>query len=613
MNPIKKSITTILEGAGKAFKTFPATLGFAVAFALITVIRIQLEWPQQEPYNFLFNCLHWSFALGAIFSLATITAVKAKIDTKKAFMYANVISVLVVIITFISLYMFSAVDPDLTTTGFTVISNIAAARVSVLIFVSMLSFIIFAGFSKEQFDFAKAFFMTHKAFFIALLYGGVIMAGASGVAGAVEALLYNDMSSKVYMYISTFAGFLAFSIFVGYFPDFRKGKIDEHRQIAQNQPRYIEILFGNILVPIVLSLTIVLLIWAGKTIFAGITADFYRLYGIAAAYTIGGIWLYIMITHYETGMPKFYKRVYPIAALIILIFEAWALIMQLSESGLKFTEYTFLLIWILAVTSTISLLIFKQKAHRFIVIMAAVLAIISILPIVGYNALPVTYQSNRLNKLLTSENMLVDNQIVAATTLPDIKIREAITDAVDYLAYADDAKLPSWFDKTIAQSTNFEQTMGFQQVWSTTDAYPDGNSDYMSTNLSLKAEPVDISGYRWAINPQQGDITLIGEKGSYDIYWDIPADNGIPTLRITQDNITILEQKMDVFLDTIASKYPPDQNKTMSVDIEDMSIKLTCTELSVYIVIQNVDIYFTPKQDMISYWINLNSIYINEN
>ena len=341
MNNFKTSILNILKGAGEAVKTFPAAIGCAACFAIVTIIRIELEWPQQEPYNFLFNCLHWAFALGAILSLPLITAVQSRLNTKKAFLYANITGMVAAAITFIMLYSFGGNNPELTGSRFAVISNIASGRVAMVMFVSVLAFIVFAGYPKEKSDFAKSFFMTHKAFCIAFIYGIVLMAGTSGVAGAVESLIYNDMSQKVYMYIGTLVGFLAFTIFVGYFPSFRKDSEDEHRKIAQKQPRFIEILFGSILVPIVLALTVVLLLWAVKTISGGMSADFYTLYGIAAAYTIGGIWLHIMVTHHETGMAKFYKRVYPIAALVILLFEAWALFIQLNASGLKFIEYAF--------------------------------------------------------------------------------------------------------------------------------------------------------------------------------------------------------------------------------------------------------------------------------
>ncbi|MDD3537821.1 MAG: DUF4153 domain-containing protein, partial [Eubacteriales bacterium] len=130
MNKWKQSILKIAKDSGEAFQTFPATMLCAVAFALVTIVRIQLDWPQQEPYNFLFNCLHWSFALGAIVSLALITAVQSRINTKKAFLYANIAGLAAVAATFVGLYYFGAGDPILTGARYLVVSNIAAARVT---------------------------------------------------------------------------------------------------------------------------------------------------------------------------------------------------------------------------------------------------------------------------------------------------------------------------------------------------------------------------------------------------------------------------------------------------------------------------------------------------
>jgi hypothetical protein len=136
-------------------------------------------------------------------------------------------------------------------------------------------------------DFAKSFFMTHKAFFIALIYGAVMFAGGAGVAGTVQALLYKDMSRKVYMYIGTIAGFLAYSIFIGYFPDFSKNNDDPKRDMVQKQPRFIEILFEYIMLPLALALTAVLLIWSVKTIITGEQVPFMRLSSIAAGFATG--------------------------------------------------------------------------------------------------------------------------------------------------------------------------------------------------------------------------------------------------------------------------------------------------------------------------------------
>ncbi|HAG11994.1 MAG TPA: hypothetical protein DCK76_11650 [Desulfotomaculum sp.] len=242
MNSLVPPISQVFRGSIRAFQTFPVTIGSALAFAVVTMIRIQLNWPQQEPYNLLFNSLHWAFALGAIFSLAAITATQSRFNTKKAFLVANLLGVAVVVAAFLMLYLLGGTKSGLDDSSFVRVSVIAASRVSAAILISFLAFIILAGYPEDQSDFARSFFMTHKAFFIALVYGLVIMAGTSGVAGAVQILLYSGMSEKVFEYTGTLVGFLTFTIFIGYFPDFRKGQIDERLEEAQKQPRFIEIL-----------------------------------------------------------------------------------------------------------------------------------------------------------------------------------------------------------------------------------------------------------------------------------------------------------------------------------------------------------------------------------
>src|SRR5674476_887629 len=150
MNNIIGSITKSLTGGVQAFKTFPASIGCALAFAVVTVIRIQLEWPQQEPYNFLFNCLHWSFALGAIISLMIITGAQSRYNKPKAFLLANILGIAAAGITFVLLYIFGSTDPNLVESRFAVVSGVAVARVSMVMLVSYLVFVVFAGAQNEN-------------------------------------------------------------------------------------------------------------------------------------------------------------------------------------------------------------------------------------------------------------------------------------------------------------------------------------------------------------------------------------------------------------------------------------------------------------------------------
>lgn len=618
MNAFLGKIIKLSTDALNAFKKFPAAMLSALAFAVVTIIRINLDWPQQEPYNFLFNCLHLSLALGAIFSLAAITAAQTLYSKRKAFLLANLLGILAAVVTFLALYYFGGTDPVSTGYRYRVVSRLAAARVSAAMLVSFLLFVMLAGYPKDQSDFARSSFMTLKAFFVALIYGGTIMAGLSGVAGAVQALLYNAMSEKVYMYIGTLSGFLAFAIFVGYFPDFRRGVVDPRRQEAQQQPRFVAVLFSSIMVPIMTALTVVLLIWTVKSLVTGVAVPFSRLSSIATSYAIGGIWLHIMVTHHESNLAQFYRRFYPYAALVILAFEARALWIQLSASGLKTAEYWFIIIWILAVAGAVWLIVKKDKAHQPIVVLACVLAIFSVFPVIGYHALPVAFQVNRLQNLLVSQGMLKDGKLVPAATEPELSVRESITDAVVFLAASQDVELPSWFDRDLAYNETFKAKLGFEQTWPKPET-PDIGGDYMATILHRPAGAVDISAYRWAVSSQenygieQNPVTINGDRGSYRIYWNIDPAYGIPTLRITLNDKEILNEDMNSYIDRIAGKYPPGRGVQPQVgNAEDMILKLETPEVKVLLVFNDIEISVDPRDDIIRHSLNLDALYLQE-
>lgn len=616
MGNIIQVISKVFKGAIKAFERYPAVIANAAAFAIVTIIRIHLDWPQQEAYNFIFNCLHLSFALGAIFSLAVITAAQSKFNSKKSFIIANVLGIAATILTIILLYFFSGVYPEYSAMRYQRVSVLATARVSVAIFVSLLLFNILAGYPKEQSDFSKAFFMIHKSFFIALLYGLVIMAGASGVAGAVQALLYKGLSSKVYGYIGTLSGFLAFTIFIGYFPDFRKGVIDEQREISQNQPRFIEVLFEYIMVPIMLALTLVLVLWVGKTIMEGMRVPFIQLSSIASSYAIGGIWLHIMVTHYKTGLAMFYKKIHSIAVMLILAFEAWTLVIQLQKYGLKTTEYFFILIWIVALSAAVLLMIKKERAHNIIAAITIILAIISVAPYAGYTSLPVRAQVNRLENILEKEGMFKDYEIVPAAKEPEQNVRESITDSVLYLANLEDVKLPAWLDKDFRNNDIFKKNLGFEQTFPGRDkeiAY-----DYMGTFLYLTQEAVDIRDYSWAINMQDSygkeddHVTINGDKGTYKIYWEINQPEGIPYLKILLNDEIIVDKDMNEYIDKVLEEHPLGKMNRSPAPMEDMSMKFETSEIKVLLIFNNIDINLDTRSDKINYWINLSSLYIDE-
>ena len=619
MNSFARSIMQIVQGAVKAFTTFPAAIACAAAFTAVTMVRIYLDWPQQKDYLFLFNCLHWSLGFGAIFSTTAITAVQSRYNDKQAFILANIVGIIAAAIAFGSLFIWGGRTPEVGQISTNVLSDLSEMRMIVAMLVSFLAFLVSAGWPKEEPDLAKSLFMTHKAFFISTIYGIVLWGGTSSVAAAIQALLYQGMSYNVYSYIAALTGFLTFTIYLGYFPDFCNAESDERRVVAERQPRFIEILFGYIMVPIMLALTIVLLLWAVRIVTQGVWPSFMRLSGIAASYAIGGIWLHAMVTHHEGKMSVFYRKYYPFAALIILGFEAWALVVQLGKYGLKTTEYYFCLTWIFAVVSVILLVLFKAAAHRKIIILIAALAICSVLPAIGYNALPVKAQTTRLEKMLVSQNMLLDGKLVPARAEPSEKIREGITDAVNFLAYSTDAELPVWFEKNFANGEVFKNKFGFKQTWPKDDSfYGTMNRVYLSTSLYLSATPMDIKGYDWVLKPQKfqeqglpwGEIK--GSKGTYKLTWTNNKQDGTPSLKVTMDGRVLLEQSFKDYIAKIETAYPPVDSKSHAAGLADMSVKLETPEVNIMVVFGEVHINLNNRENKNNYNLNLDAIYLQE-
>ena len=129
---------------------------------------------------------------------------------------------------------------------------------AMLLGVTFLAFVLFAARQKENQSLSRTIFMIQKSFFIALIYGIVLLAGTSSVAGAIQGLLYPAMSFKVYQHLGSIIGFVTFLIFLGSLPDFSQTQPDEKHQAAQEQSKFIQLLFSYILVPVTLALTIVL-------------------------------------------------------------------------------------------------------------------------------------------------------------------------------------------------------------------------------------------------------------------------------------------------------------------------------------------------------------------
>lgn len=608
MDSIKASVDKVFKGALSSFTRFPASIVSALVISIVAIVKINMDWETQRPYSLIFDSIQLAFVLAAIFSMAAVAYEEVESENKKINpLISNISGIIVGIITFLLLYFFGGGVPN---EGIVYLSTISSARVGVAIFVSALAFIYIVSKSKNVDSFSDSFFIGQKAFIISAIYGLVIMIGVSGVIGAFQALVYRGLSFRVYQYLGVGVGFLSYAVFLGYFPSFRSSEETPKMEIAKEQPRFIYVLFGYILVPIIIALTLVLLIWSLRVVFTDVDVSFAQLSSIASSYVIIGIWLHIMVSKHNTKLANFYKRAYPFSALLVLAFEAWALVVQINKFGIKTLEYSFIMVWIFALISVLLLIFLRDKAYRKIAIAAGVISIISVLPFIGYQDISFNSQINRLERILNEEELLEGNNIIRADEQIETLKKAEITDAVDFIAYSE-KNTPVWFIEDLDDRNVFEDTFGFEKTY----GLYGGESDYTSGNLTLQVELIDISDYPLTlaidINERMDrPNTFEGRDGEYEIIWDTEF-SGIPNITVKLNGEVIIEESLEEYLEDLENKYPIEGSYMESeLPFEDMNLILEGDGLSILIVFDNINISEYNIEDTTSYYINIHGIYI---
>lgn len=622
MNTWKNIGKQLKTGIQSSLLRYPAVIANAFLITLLTMILIYLDWEEQKSVQFLFICLQLAASVAAFAGL-TLSAWAGVYDRKWLHKKSvNLISGLCTIAVFLLLYFFSG-KPSYDA-SYTVVSNLAVTSVGICIAISLLLFVYAAGRTKETNPIADSFFMVQKSAIIAAFYGLVLMAGTSLVALAVQSLLYRGMSEKVYMYLSVISVFTAFLLFVGFFPEFGTDRDLDKRRQMEKQPRFIEILFGSILVPIVLALTVVLLLWAARMVVLRSGQEFSLLSGIAASYTLLGIWLHLMITNLKGKLPAIYRKVYPIAAGLILLVELWALTIQTTEYGIRPEEYFFGIGWIFAVVSVILLVLKKEKAHGVIILLGSVLLLISILPWISYQEVSARSQMNRLEKVLEEAGILENESIVQTESEPEDTQKETITETVSYLdgiwGESRTTAYPQWFTKNLSDPVKFEEVFGFEQKYRESSYNYAGNYGY---TILEKADPVtDIRDWEWSVDLNEvyaedmdgsKEKTVDGVQGTYEISWWIPDKETLPELKIMRDGELLYSDDLSSFMEELMSQYTEYNTGNYQLPADELMVHKEFDGGEFLLVIERIEISFDDTMKSPYIYIIPDALYLKEN
>ncbi|MFV0466402.1 MAG: hypothetical protein ACK5ML_10050 [Lachnospiraceae bacterium] len=610
----KKIGKQIRMGMQRSLLRYPAITIDAFLFALLSIILIHLDWEEQEAVQFLFSCLQLAIALSVTAGL-TISAYFAAHPWKRL---ADLITAACTVLVFVLLFFFSGIPSY--DGSYQIVSDLAGTSIGIGIVIALLQFVYVTGCAEES-SVEKSLFMLQKSAAVASFYGLVLLGGMALVALAVENLLYSGMSGKVYQYLTVISGLTAFLLFVGFFPDFGTDTEQEKRRQMEKQPRFIEILFGSILIPVILALTAVLLLWTARTIFFGSSQNFSLLSGIAAAYTLIGIWLYLMVTEQNGKLPIIYRKVYPAAAGLILVAEAWALGVQVVDHGIFPEEYFFSIGWVFAAFTVILFVIKREKSYPAVILLGSILLLISIFPGVSYQEISARAQLHRLESVLQEASILENDSVLSGDGEPTDEQKIAITEAADYLSSIYDERrsvsFPVWFTEELSDSRKFEEAFGFapQYNMGSTDIY------YDRIVLDNGENVADIRSWEWEVtlveNYEKYGTTaenpaFSGKNGTYEILWQIPSGDSIPVLEIVKDDSTLYSKSLKADLERITMDYTKDEVGEYQLEPEALQIFGEFDGGEFMLQLDHIEISYNSNDKEPYIWILPDRLYIRE-
>ena len=168
----KDSLRTAYKGMGRSISRYPLTVLFLIAVAVLNGIMIQQ--PKEDYARYLFT-----FLVGALLSIV------GEMIYERFFTQANARYLLMGGAALLALGYYFAVGPQ------TLYNLAISVKTGVALFALMIAFIWIPSIKSVKVPFHRSFLSAMKAFFITILFTGVLSGGISAIFYATDYLLFN--------------------------------------------------------------------------------------------------------------------------------------------------------------------------------------------------------------------------------------------------------------------------------------------------------------------------------------------------------------------------------------------------------------------------------------
>ncbi|MDD4803007.1 MAG: DUF4153 domain-containing protein [Syntrophomonas sp.] len=371
----------------------------------------------------------------------------------------------------------------------TSISAEVAVRTLVAVFAMFCVFIWVPSY-RSKVDF-NAVTLTHfKSALISVLYSGVLSAGFASIIATIDILLFS-VDDKAYAYMMTIIWVLFATIYyLSLLPRYNsEDKTQQaYARLAAQYPKFLQILISYIAIPLVATYTLVLAAYFIKILIT-LKWPSGQLGGMVLAYSAAGLIIYILASLIDNRFAKSYRLIFPKVLIPIVIMQLISVGIRLDAYGVTESRYYVALFGLFSLICAIALSFKPVSQNGIIALLAAGLAILSVLPPIDAFSVSKSSQINRIETILSAENILIDGKISPQADV-SANLRLEATSILFYLqnrSYINDI---DWLPADFSVYRDMEKTFGFKPSYDNNR----GDINYFFANLDMR-RPLSIGGY----------------------------------------------------------------------------------------------------------------------
>lgn len=463
-------------------------------------------------------------------------------------------------------------------------------RTEVIFFLLLILF-LWVPVIKNKYHINQSFMAAFKAFFISVLFTGVLFLGVALILRATDRLI-TRIDSDLYGYAATII-FVLFApvYFLSMIPYYNQKEDNEEAVAKLTTPsKFLDSLVSYIIIPITLVFTIILILY----IIMNITGEFWTnnlMEPLLVSYSLTVIIVYLLACSLNNVITKYFRLIFPKVLILVVLFQTLASALKINEVGVTYGRYYSILFGLFATVASILFSIIPLRKNGMIAPILIVLSLISIVPPVDAFTVSKVVQVSRLKETLVRNDMLKDDTIQAKPDIKD-KDKEIITASIIYLDKMNDTKEFAWLND-YSESKNFIKTFGF-------DLYNNSKENYQTFIASRDpSSPIPVSGdylFHSNFSTQQAD-TLIGSfsqdgkeyiikiAGSKDEKAVVLEENGIKITQVNLSDIYNKFAKSDIY-NQLSTK-----EVTFKGDSKEASITLIADSVNINVNSYNKDLY----------------------